>query len=183
MQSTQDPPVRPATLEEELRRELQFAPTHVLTEAGVAEIETRPVQATPIQVALMEEPVLLLTGIEWSGMAMAAQLDCLMAIDLPTDLIGTSDVLAVLPEQTKSYLTGWQQQVNDGSCWHTSGSIGREASELIHAGYILMSKEGVEDWIGNPMPTRDQVRAGAPGGPLYVKTMMGQAYLDWISAI
>ena len=183
MLSTREPPVRPATLAEELALEMKSRPTHVVTETGIEPITAVPDAPNPKLIALMEEPDMLFTGLMWAAAGMAGQIDILADLGQGADLVGASDVLDLLPEQTKLWLQGWQMQVNTGSCWRSAGSIGRQAHSLIQEGYLLWSDDPVTDWIGHDMPTRTTVTSGTPGSPAFVNLMMGPRYLTWISEI
>ena len=183
MLSTREPPVRPATLAEEFALEMKYRPTHVITESGIEPVTAVPVAPDPVQIALMEEPEVLVTGAMWSAAGMAGQIDILAAVGLPADLVGAGDVLDVFTEQTRLWLRGWQMQVNTGSCWGTSGSIGRQANDMIQAGYLLWSNDPVKDWVGYDLPTRTSVMSGTPGSAAYVNLLNGPRYLTWISVI
>ena len=173
------------SMAEHLAEELKHAPTHIFNEndGSMRRIKTKPVPPEPMQVALMEDPQFLLTGLAWAAADMAFKVDIAVVIGAPTDAALHPDIFNVLPEQSKLWLQGWQMQVNTGSCWRTAGSIGRQAHGLIEAGYLLAAKEPTKDWIGHAVATRDQVQAGMPGSAGFVEAVMGRPYLDWISSI
>jgi hypothetical protein len=179
-----DQDVRPATTAEVLERELKYAPTMIFTaEGGLQRITEPPVKPSPIQVSLMDEPPILITGLEWLDMAIAVKVDLMIEIGSPVEAVQAPEVLAAMPEDTRIWLTGWQQQVNQGTCWNTAGSIGRQAQELISEGFILLGKTSTPSFFGGSVPGRDDVRSGSPGSARFVHTMMGDAYLAWISSI
>ena len=170
-------------VETRLRAEAAYAPTHIMDETGIRPLETRPEMPSALQVSLFEEPEVLITGLEWAGLALAMRIDIMIAVGLDIGQAQDLDVLEVLPEQSKLWLTGWQQQVNSGHCWCTSGSIGRVANDLLEAGFLLLAPDRTRDWMGQELPAREEVRPGSKGSPLFVQTIMGERYLRWIEAI
>lgn len=159
-------------------------PILVLGEDGsLGEAPGRPQAPDAVQIALFDEPVFLMTGIEWSGLALSGRIEAMIAIDCVASLATEEEVLRVLPEHSLLWLSGWQRQVNDGSCWTSSGSIGRCASDLIDSGFLLLSPRSVRTWLGDELPSREQVRPGRPGSPRFVEHIMGRPYLDWVSAV
>ena len=51
----------------------------------------------------------------------SGRIDAMIAIGFGASLATEEEVLRVLPEHSLLWLSGWQRQVNDGSCWNTSG--------------------------------------------------------------
>lgn len=179
-----DQDVRLATTAEVLERELKFAPTMIFTaDGGLQPITETPAKPSPILVSLMQEPPILMTGLEWADMAIAVKVDIMIEVGSPVEAVQDPEILGAMPEETRIWLTGWQQQVNQGTCWNTAGSIGRQADELISDGFILLGKEATKGFYGSAVPGRDDVRSGSPGSPRFVQAMMGDAYLAWILAI
>ena len=175
--------VRPATMEEILALELKHAPTHMITEAGITPVTEKPVAPSPIMIALMEEPGMLITGIAWAEMALAARIDIVIDVGSPIEAVEAGDMMAVLSEQTLTWLAGWQMQINSGDCWNTSGSIGRTAHEMIREGFLLLGKERRSGAYGQSIPGRGDIAAGSSGSAAYVRTMMGETYLAWVTAL
>ena len=150
------------TMAQHLADELKHAPTHIFEDGAIRRIKTKPAPPEPTQVALMEDPQFLLTGLAWAAADIAFKISFAVEVGYPTDIAIHSDIFDALPEQSKLWLQGWQMQVNTGSCWRTAGSIGRQAHGLIEAGYLLAAKEPTKDWIGIAVATRDQVQPGMP---------------------
>jgi hypothetical protein len=176
------PDVRAVEMTEKLTEELRYAPTHIFTEDGIEPITERPEKPSPTMVALMLDSPTLFTGAEWAAMAMSVRVDIAIDVGAPVEAAQDADVLAALPEESLTWLTGWQMMVNSGSCWNTSGSIGRTASALIDEGFLLLAKTAT---VGsyNSAPGRGDVRPGSKGTPEFVRLVMGEAYLVFISAI
>jgi len=151
------------TMAEHLAAEMKHTPTHIFENGNIRRIKTKPVPPEPMQVALMEDPQFLLTGLAWAAADIAFKISIAVEIGAPTDVALHPDIFDALPEQSKLWLQGWQMQINTGSCWRTAGSIGRQAHGLIEAGYLLGAKEPTKDWICNAVATRDQVQPGMPG--------------------
>lgn len=170
----------PGTAAAALEQEMRHQPTDILTDQGLEPITEKPSAPSPIMIALLEEPVMLFTGLEWMELNLAAKIDIMVSIGAPPD---PDDILSALPEQSLKWLAGWQMQVNSNNCWNTAGSIGRQAHELLQDGYILWGPAATKGFYGQTIPGRGDVRAGAPGSAAYVRTMMGERYLAWVSAI
>ena len=62
-----------------------------------------------------------------------------------------------------------QKIINNGSCWHLEGSIGRHAMSCITAGMCMLGMDGHRDTYGNYVPSRLEVKDGTKGSPTYVK--------------
>ena len=157
-------------------------PTHILTETGLKPLARPPLPSDEVWRWVEEAPDLI-TGIEWSGLVLAGRMEIMIAWGQPRTAAVADDVLLALPEDARQYLEFWQRQVNSGDCWCTSGFIGRQAMELLREGYLLASKTPTKAAFGGSMPTRDQVKPGTVGSPHFVRHMMSEAYLGWISTV
>lgn len=167
---------------EERENLLSFQPTHVMTADGLVKVDKPPDPSEETWKFFDESPELV-TGIQWTGMQMAGRIAIMAAWGSPAQNAISQDVMDIFPAETREYIAFWQRQINNGSCWNTSGFIGRQANELIHQGFCLLGPEPTKNFYGSLEPSRHQVDPGTPGSPLYVKTMMSQAYLDWLETI
>ena len=66
------------------------------------------------------------------------------------------------------HVAALQELVNTGDAWRLEGSVGREAMELIEAGWITLGEVGHRDYWGNYVPSRTEVEPGTKGSPEYV---------------
>ena len=57
----------------------------------------------------------------------------------------------------------WQHLINTGMAWTMEGSIGREAMNLLEAGACMLPKKPYQDYYGNRIPSRDDLKAGTKG--------------------
>jgi hypothetical protein len=80
------------------------------------------------------------------------------------------------------YFASVQRAINVGS-WTFQGSFGRTMMDAIVTGRCLLGTKEFRDYYGNPVPSRDQVKAGTKGSPEYVAEQHGQEWLDFISNI
>lgn len=56
-----------------------------------------------------------------------------------------------------------QRLIDDGSVWHMEGSIGRNASDMLKSGECMLPKKQYNDFYGNVIPSRDDVKPGTAG--------------------
>lgn len=132
---------------------------------------------------LWEGPDFLVTGEAWRAASVEAQVEVMAAYGAGDTILLYDDVLDVIPDQSKEWLAGWQHEINRGSCWNTSGSIGRQANALIKDGLCLLGHEPRADHYGSKVPSRSMAPDGTAGSPGLVRKRMSQRYLDWIAAI
>lgn len=57
----------------------------------------------------------------------------------------------------------WQHLINTGMAWTMEGAIGREAMNLIETGACMLPKKPYQDYYGNRIPSRDDLKAGTKG--------------------
>jgi hypothetical protein len=69
-----------------------------------------------------------------------------------------------------------QRRINDGSIWHFEGRAGREAMDLIEAGYCMLPKTAYKDYWGNTVPSRAWLEPGTKGTWGYVAARMGRSW-------
>ena len=56
-----------------------------------------------------------------------------------------------------------QESINSGLCWKMEGSVGRAAMDAIKAGACMLGEEGHNDYWGNYVPSRSEVKEGTKG--------------------
>jgi hypothetical protein len=62
-----------------------------------------------------------------------------------------------------------QETIDTGTAWRLEGAIGREAMDLIEAGYCMLGPEGHSDFYGGYVPSRYEVAPGTPGSASYAE--------------
>lgn len=82
-------------------------------------------------------------------------------------------------EQVECY----QALVNSGDAWKFEGHVGRTAMGLIEGGQILLGKEPRNDYWGNRVPGRDEVKAGTKGSYQFVVDHNDKEYADRLAAL
>jgi hypothetical protein len=97
------------------------------------------------------------------------------------------DPFDLLPPASKDWILGWQREINSGSAYTVSETIGQSADRLIEHGYAMAAVNTVvhapTEYVGEfEQPGRDDLMPGAPGTPAFVRAMMGERYLEWLLA-
>ncbi|MGI4800912.1 MAG: hypothetical protein ACRYG8_44185, partial [Janthinobacterium lividum] len=88
---------------------------------GTDKLEVLVYREAPQEIVdLMDNPEPILAGLIWEGLSNPDRVDMLKQLDLEPDLVFSESVLDVLPDKSKAYLLGWQQQVNSGATWEGS---------------------------------------------------------------
>ena len=80
------------------------------------------------------------------------------------------------------YFASVQRAINAGA-WSFQGSYGRTMMDAIKAGFCLLGTKEFKDYYGNPIPSRDQVKAGTKGSREYVIDHHGQEWLDFVEGL
>lgn len=62
----------------------------------------------------------------------------------------------------------FQHLIDTGTAWRLQGSYGRAAYDLIQAGRCMLGEVGHNDAFGSYVPSRTEVKPGAPGSAEYV---------------
>jgi uncharacterized cupin superfamily protein len=75
----------------------------------------------------------------------------------------------------REYYQALQRAINAG-IWDMQGSMGRAMMGAITSGYCLLGTKEFRDYWGNPVPSREQVKAGTKGSIEFVIDTMGE---DW----
>jgi hypothetical protein len=62
----------------------------------------------------------------------------------------------------------FQEMINDGSVWRLQGSYIRTAFDLVDSGRCMLGEVGHDDYFGDYVPSRYEVRPGSPGSAEFV---------------
>ena len=68
----------------------------------------------------------------------------------------------------------FQSMIDNGSVWHFQGHYGRTAADLIESGYCVLGPNGVRDYWGNYVPSRDEVEPGTKGSVEYANRLRAE---------
>ncbi len=60
-------------------------------------------------------------------------------------------------------LTKAQELMNSGEIWKFEGSVGRAASDMLEAGILMLPEERNQDYWGNTIPARTDLKDGTKG--------------------
>jgi hypothetical protein len=80
------------------------------------------------------------------------------------------------------YYASIQRAIN-AKAWSFQGSYGRAMMDAISAGKCLLGKTPCNDYWGNRIPSRDEVKAGTKGSADYVADCNGQDWLKLMEAV
>ena len=75
------------------------------------------------------------------------------------------------------------QRAINGGLWSLQGSYGRTMMQAISDGWCLLGTESFNDYYGNRIPSRTEVKEGTKGSPEYVLEHRGQEWLDFLTAL
>jgi hypothetical protein len=75
------------------------------------------------------------------------------------------------------------QRAINGGLWSMQGSYGRAMMQAITDGWCLLGNESFNDYYGNRIPSRTEVKAGTKGSPEYVLEHRGQEWLDFLESL
>lgn len=78
-------------------------------------------------------------------------------------------------ETEEEYFTSMQRVINSGM-WSMPGSFGRAMMDAIRSGRCMLGTASARDCCGNYIPSRSQVKPGAPGSRKYVVARMGKEW-------
>jgi hypothetical protein len=80
-------------------------------------------------------------------------------------------------ELQKQYgVTGTQESINTGLCWHMEGSVGRFANDCIENGICMLPEKPTRDYYGNRLPSRTEVQEDSKGS-------LGNAQAFWTRVV
>jgi hypothetical protein len=72
--------------------------------------------------------------------------------------------LEEITELQKQYgLKQTQDWINSGICWLLEGAVGRHAWDTLESGACMLPNEEHKDYYGNPIPSREDVKATTRG--------------------
>jgi hypothetical protein len=80
------------------------------------------------------------------------------------------------------YYQSIQRAIN-AKAWSFQGSYGRAMMEAISAGKCLLGKEPCNDYWGNRIPSRYEVKEGTKGSEGYVDECSGSEWLRAMEAV
>ncbi len=63
----------------------------------------------------------------------------------------------------------FQSLIDDGSVWRLQGHYGRVAMQFIESGKCTLGPTSCQDYFGNRVPSRFEVKAGSPGSLEFVR--------------
>jgi hypothetical protein len=71
-------------------------------------------------------------------------------------------------DSPEEYYMSIQRAINSGSAWSFQGSYGRAMMDAIRAGKCMLGPMSADDYYGNYIPSRAQVKAGTEGSMEFV---------------
>jgi len=76
-----------------------------------------------------------------------------------------------------------QQMINSGNAWSMEGSYGRNTMSLLECGACMLPLERKQDYYGNTIPSRADLKAGTKGTyqnclNFWEKVQSGEYYLE-----
>ena len=77
------------------------------------------------------------------------------------------------------YYQSIQRAINAGM-WSMQGSYGRAMMQAISDGWCLLGNQSFNDYYGNRIPARTEVKEGTKGSPQFVLEQRGQEWLDFL---
>jgi len=95
-------------------------------------------------------------------------------------MISLNDIELIEGETTCTqleYYQAIQRAINQG-VWGMQGSYGRAMMDAIRSGHCLLGARDFNDYYGNHIPSRDQVKEGTKGSMQFVIDNMGADWAD-----
>ena len=86
-------------------------------------------------------------------------------------------------ETQEEYYGAIQKAINSGMGWKMQGSYGRTMMDAIRSGCCMLGVHQAQDYYGNTIPSRDDVKAGTYGSYEYVIEMQGHAWADKMGSL
>ncbi len=80
-------------------------------------------------------------------------------------------------------VSDWQAAVNSGLVWRLEGHVGRTTMQALHAGHLMLGHHGVQDYWGNYVPSRDEIKADTFGSPSYVEKHRGVEHRELLERV
>ena len=100
-------------------------------------------------------------------------------------MLSINDIYTIEGEEDapeNEYFASIQRAINGGS-WGLQGSYGRTMMQAIQNGQCLLGHKAFKDYYGNPIPGRDDVKAGTVGSYDFVAKTMGQEWANLMEGI
>ena len=72
------------------------------------------------------------------------------------------------------------QRAINGGMWSMQGSYGRAMMQAISDGWCLLGNESFNDYYGNRIPSRTEVKEGTKGSREFVLEQRGQEWVDFL---
>jgi hypothetical protein len=76
----------------------------------------------------------------------------------------------------KERVACYQRMINEGVAWRMEGHVGRTAMRLIEDGQCMLGKQDQQDYWGNNVPSRYDVKPGTKGSFKYVAELAGESH-------
>jgi hypothetical protein len=79
----------------------------------------------------------------------------------------------------QEYYASLQRAINSGM-WSLQGSYGRAMMQAISDGWCLLGNRSFNDYYGNRIPSRTEVKEGTKGSREFVLEQRGQEWVDFL---
>jgi len=86
-------------------------------------------------------------------------------------------------ESAEDYYSSIQRAINGGSAWKFQGHYGRAMMDAIESGRCMLGFSDTQDYWGNHIPSRDQVKPGTKGTRLFVVEQVGEEWAAFIESV
>jgi len=86
-------------------------------------------------------------------------------------------------ETQEEYYEAIQKAINSGMGWKMQGSYGRTMMDAIRSGCCMLGVHQAQDYYGNIIPSRDDVKEGTYGSYEYVIEMQGHEWADKMGSL
>ena len=83
----------------------------------------------------------------------------------------------------ENYYQVLQRLINDGGAWQLEGFYGRSMMAAINKGFCLLGKISFNDYYGNKVPARDEVKEGTKGSRQFVVANQGEKWANLMENI
>jgi hypothetical protein len=77
------------------------------------------------------------------------------------------NTLKYLREEAADPVAALQELIDTGHAWRMQGSVGRAAMYALEAGICILGEQGHNDYWGNYVPSRYEVKPGTKGSVEY----------------
>lgn len=80
-------------------------------------------------------------------------------------------------------IQGCQNLINSGMAWKLEGHVGRTCMAAIEDGVCMLGTKRFQDYYGNWVPARTDVREGTKGSRQFVVDRMGEEHAAMLEAV